>query len=533
MGLNDVNNRFDQLKTSLGIEFGSTRIKAVLIDDKFAPIASGSYDWENRLENGYWTYDIEEVWSGLQTAFKELNHQFKERYGSKLTKIGSIGFSGMMHGYLAFDKNGKQVVPFRTWRNTTTEEASNKLTELFNFNIPHRWSIAHLYQAILNNEEHVKSVEFITTLAGYVHWKLTGEKVIGVGEAAGMFPIDSSEVDYDEQRISQFNSLIEPYKLDWELKSILPKVLSAGEKAGRLTKEGSKLIDPSGNLEEGILFCPPEGDAGTGMVATNSVGQRTGNVSAGTSVFSMIVLEKELSTYYDEIDMVTTPTGKPVAMVHCNNFTTDINAWAKLFGELIESLGFELDKNKLFTTLFEKSLEAEPDGGGLVSCNYYSGEPITGFEEGRPLFVQMPDSVLSLPNFMRTQIYSALATLKLGMDILTTKEDVKVEQLLGHGGFFKTKHVGQQMMSDALKVPVSVMNTAGEGGPWGMALLAAYAKNKETDISLEAYLNSEIFSSEKPYSVSPDKEGVKNFDGFMERFNKLLAVEKTAVKVLN
>lgn len=532
MGQKDVDNRLNQETTSLGIEFGSTRIKAVLIDDQFAPIASGSYDWENRLENGYWTYDLKEVWNGLQKAYKQLTEQVEDQYGVSLTKVGSIGFSGMMHGYLAFDEEGNQLTAFRTWRNTTTEEASNQLTDLFKFNIPHRWSIAHLYQAILNKEEHVEKIDFMTTLAGYVHWKLTGEKVLGVGEAAGMFPIDSDLVDYHENRIQQFNELIKDEAYDWNLKTIMPKVLSAGENAGILSEEGAKLIDPSGQLTSGIALCPPEGDAGTGMVATNSVAERTGNVSAGTSVFSMIVLENELSDYYNEIDMVTTPTGKPTAMVHCNNFTTDINAWAKLFGELVESLGYELDKNKLFTTLFEKALEADPDGGGLVSCNYYSGEPITGFEEGRPLFVQMPDSVLSLPNFMRTQIYSALATLKLGMDILTTKEDVRVDQLLGHGGFFKTEHVGQQLMADALKVPVSVMNTAGEGGPWGMALLAAFLNNKEENQTLEDFLDNRVFSVEEPYSVESNEIGSESFDVFMDRYNKLLNIERTAVESL-
>lgn len=532
MERNKVDNFLNQETTSLGIEFGSTRIKAVLIDDKFAPIASGSYDWENRLENGYWTYDLKEVWIGLQKAYRQLTKQVEDQYGESLTEVGSIGFSGMMHGYLAFDTAGNQLTAFRTWRNTTTEEASNQLTELFKFNIPHRWSIAHLYQAILNKEEHVEKIDFMTTLAGYVHWKLTGEKVLGVGEAAGMFPIDSDSVDYHENKINKFNELIKEESYDWDLKTIMPKVLSAGESAGMLSEEGANLIDPSGQLKSGIALCPPEGDAGTGMVATNSVAERTGNVSAGTSVFSMIVLENELSDYYNEIDMVTTPTGKPTAMVHCNNFTTDINAWAKLFGELIESLGYELDKNKLFTTLFEKALEADSDGGGLVSCNYYSGEPITGFEEGRPLFVQMPDSVLSLPNFMRTQIYSALATLKLGMDILTTKEDVRVDQLLGHGGFFKTKHVGQQLMADALRVPVSVMNTAGEGGPWGMALLAAFLNNNEENQTLEDFLDKRVFSLEEPYSVESNKVGTESFDVFMERYNEMLNIERTAIQSL-
>ncbi|WP_225743859.1 xylulokinase [Marinilactibacillus sp. Marseille-P9653] len=524
------NLTLDQNTLSLGIEFGSTRVKAVLIDDTFAPIASGAYDWENKLVEGYWTYSLDEVWSGLQHAFSELSQNVKNDYDVILTNIGSIGFSGMMHGYLAFDKDEQLLVPFRTWRNTTTDVASKKLTELFEFNIPHRWSIAHLYQAVLNKEEHVQQIDYVTTLAGFVHWKLTGQKVIGVGEAAGMFPIDSHTVDYDRKRIEEFEALSDVQEYDWKLSQVLPEVLTAGSVAGVLSEEGARLLDPSGQLMPGIPLCPPEGDAGTGMVATNAVAERTGNVSAGTSVFSMIVLEEALSSYYEEIDMVTTPTGKPTAMVHCNNFTTDINAWAKLFGELVEVLGLNVDKDQLFTTLFEKSLEADADGGKLMSCNYYSGEPITGLEEGRPLFVQMPDSVLSLPNFMRTQIYSALATLKIGMDILIAKENVQVDQLLGHGGFFRTKYVGQKMMADALKVPVSVMETAGEGGPWGMALLASYLINKEAGQSMESFLNNQVFSIESPNSVEPSVTGSNDFEEFMERYTMMLEVEKTAVK---
>jgi len=517
-------------KLALGIEFGSTRIKAVLIGGGYTPIASGAHDWENRLENGHWTYAIEDVWSGLQDAYKELATEYKNKFGEDLTTIASIGFSGMMHGYLAFDDKDELLVPFRTWRNTTTEEAAEVLSELFKFNIPQRWSIAHLYQAMLNKEEHISKVDFLTTLAGYVHWKLTGEKVLGVGEAAGVFPIDSEAVDYNQSMIDLFEDKTKDDNKTWTLKGILPTVLSAGEKAGTLTEEGARLLDPSGKLEAGSLLAPPEGDAGTGMTATNSVASRTGNVSAGTSVFSMIVLEEELTDYYTEIDMVTTPTGKPVAMVHCNNFTTDINAWAKLFTELIESLGLEVTSEKLFTTLFNKAMEADDDGGKLMSCNYYSGEPITGLEEGRPLFVQMPDSVLSLPNFMRTHIYSALATLKLGMDILVKKENVTVDQLLGHGGFFKTEHVGQQLMADALTIPVSVMSSAGEGGPWGMALLASYLINKEEDQKLEDFLTKEVFSKEKASSVQPTEKGMDNFKNFLERYVEMLLVEKAAVK---
>jgi sugar (pentulose or hexulose) kinase len=519
-------------KLTLGIEFGSTRIKAVLIDELFKPVASGSYEWENKLENGYWTYDLETVWTGLQQAYKALAAEYKELTNETLTKIDAIGFSGMMHGYLPFDKSGTLLTPFRTWRNTTTETAAKELTDLFQFNIPQRWSIAHLHQAVIDNEPHVKQIDFLTTLAGYVHWKLTGRKVLGVGEAAGMFPIDSDSGSYDTTMMDLYEKQTAQSDKSWTLADILPDVLQAGEAAGELTEEGARLIDPSGQLNVGALLCPPEGDAGTGMVATNAVAARTGNVSAGTSVFSMIVLEEALSSYYEEIDMVTTPAGKPTAMVHCNNFTTDINAWARLFKELVESLGLEVSSDKLFNTLFNKALEADADNGGLMSCNYYSGEPITGFEEGRPMFLQMPDSTLSLANFMRTHIYSALATLKLGMDILTLKEQVTVDQLLGHGGFFKTEHVGQQLMADALNVPVSVMESAGEGGPWGMALLASYMISKDENEKLEDFLVVKVFSSQDIDTLKPTEEGNKKFSAFLDRYKDMLEVEKTAVKQL-
>lgn len=519
-------------KYTLGIEFGSTRIKAVLIDELFKPVASGSYEWENKLENGYWTYDLETVWTGLQQAYKALAMEYKEQTSETLTKIDAIGFSGMMHGYLPFDKSGTLLTPFRTWRNTTTETAAKELTDLFQFNIPQRWSIAHLHQAVIDNEPHVKEIDFLTTLAGYVHWKLTGKKVLGVGEAAGMFPIDSDSGSYDMTMIGLYEKQIVQSGKSWKLTDILPEVLQAGDAAGELTEEGARLIDPSGQLNSGALLCPPEGDAGTGMVATNAVAARTGNVSAGTSVFSMIVLEEALSSYYEEIDMVTTPSGKPTAMVHCNNFTTDINAWARLFKELVESLGLEVSSDKLFNTLFKKALEADADNGGLMSCNYYSGEPITGFEEGRPMFLQMPDSTLSLANFMRTHIYSALATLKLGMDILTLKEQVTVDQLLGHGGYFKTEHVGQQLMADALDVPMSVMESAGEGGPWGMALLASYMISKDENEKLEDFLTVKVFSSQDIDTLKPTEEGNKQFSAFLDRYKDMLEVEKTAVKQL-
>lgn len=519
-------------KAALGIELGSTRIKGVLIGPDHAKIASGDFTWENKFEDGNWTFDMEDVWTGLQYVFSELSKEVQEKYGVPLTKVGSIGFSGMMHGYLPFDKEGKQLAAFRTWRNTTTEKAAEVLTELLKFNIPQRWSMAHLYQAILNNENHVGDIDFLTTLAGYVHWKLTGEKVLGVGDASGMFPIDSNTVDYDSGIVKQFDELLAENGLRRGVRDIFPKVLSAGDAAGLLTEAGARLLDPSGTLQAGIPFCAPEGDAGTGMVATNSITEHTGNVSAGTSIFAMIVLEKALSDYYVEIDIVTTPTGKPVAMVHCNNFTSDINAWVALFKEITESLGVQVDMGHLFTTLFKKALEADTDVGGLVNCNYFSGEPITRLEEGRPLMVRMPDSKLSLSNFMRSQIYSALATLKIGMDILTEKERVQIDNILGHGGFFKTEKVGQQLMADAIKVPVSVMSTAGEGGPWGMALLAIYSINKRNGQTLEDYLANYVFASAEIETVEATQEGIASFTNYMERYDAVLKVERTAIDYL-
>lgn len=520
-------------KTALGIELGSTRIKAVLIDHNHTPLVSGEHEWENQLIDGIWTYSMEDVWAGLQAAYRELAEKFEIKHKVKLNTVGSIGFSAMMHGYLPFDKEGNQLVPFRTWRNTITEESSEKLSELFQFNIPQRWSISHLYQAILNDEAHVGNIDFLTTLAGYVHWQLTGEKVLGVGEAAGMFPIDSETVNYNQRMIQQFNELVNEHSYAWKLEDILPTVETAGTHAGQLTEEGAKLLDPTGVLQAGIPFCPPEGDAGTGMVATNSVAEHTGNVSAGTSIFSMVVLEKELSDYYVEIDMVTTPTGKPVAMVHCNNFTSDINDWVGLFKEVMELMNVEVDTNELFTRLYEESLNADLDVGKIVGANYYSGEPITGFEEGRPLLVRMPDSKLTAANFMLSQIYSALATLKIGMDILTKEENVQVDYLLGHGGFFRTENVGQQIMADALNVAVSVMETAGEGGPWGMATLAAYSVNKKEGQSLADYLNTEVFASQQATTLRPEETGVLSFNQYMERYKEMLHVERAAVDHLN
>ena len=532
MGRSDIQQAIESGRTVLGIEFGSTRIKAVLVGEDHMPIASGSHEWENRYENGIWTYSLEDVWTGLQESYRELSHEVLENYHTALTTTGAIGFSAMMHGYMAFDRNGRQLVPFRTWRNTITGQASEQLTELFQFNIPQRWSIAHLCQAILNEEPHVKDVHHLTTLAGYVHWKLTGQKVLGVGEASGMFPIDSRTNDYDERMIRLFNERLEAEDLPWRLRDILPQVLLAGDAAGVLTEEGAKLLDPTGGLEAGIPLCPPEGDAGTGMVATNSVAERTGNVSAGTSVFAMIVLEGALSKVYPEIDMVTTPTGKPVAMVHSNNCTSDLNAWVGLFQEFTETLGVKVSQGRLFELLYQQALQGEADGGGLLAYNYLSGEHITHLEEGRPMFVRTPESRFTLPNFMRVHLFSALGALKIGLDILFEQEQVKIDQVLGHGGFFKTKEVGQKIMAAAMNVPVSVMETAGEGGAWGIALLAAYLLYKAEDEPLEAYLSSKVFSGEKGTTIAPDPGDVAGFAAFMERYKEGLVLERVAVDVL-
>lgn len=519
-------------KTSLGIEFGSTRIKAVLIDETGTPLASGSYEWENQYVNGIWTYALDDVWKGLKECYQELLKDVKTQYDTVITQIGSIGFSAMMHGYLAFDQEDDLLVPFRTWRNTITEEAASKLTKEFNYNIPQRWSIAHLYQAILNKEEHVKDVAFFTTLAGYVHYKLTGRKVLGVGDASGMFPIDTKTGNYDQIMIDKFNSLISGEGFSWKLQDILPEVLTAGVNAGNLTEEGAALLDASGNLKAGIPLCPPEGDAGTGMAATNSVAVRTGNVSAGTSVFAMIVLEKDLTKVYPEIDLVTTPDGALVGMVHCNNCTSDLNAWVNLFDEFADSIGAKVDKNKLFSVLYNKALEGDADCGGLISYNYFSGEPVTGFDEGAPLFVRKADDTFNLANFMRAHLYSSLAALKAGLDLLFKEEDVKVDEMFGHGGLFKTKGVGQRIAAAAMNTSVSVMETAGEGGAWGIALLAAYMSGKKEGQSLQQYLNEHIFVGQTGSSMAPDPKDVEGFEKFMERYMKGLAIEHAAVDTL-
>ena len=530
--MSDVKNTIANGKAVLGIEFGSTRIKAVLVDENNMPIASGDHDWENRLENGVWTYTLEDIWTGLQDCYQKMTEDVKEKYGVAVEKLAAIGFSAMMHGYLAFDKEGNLLVPFRTWRNTITQEASEALTKVFNFHVPQRWSIAHLYQAILNGEEHVPQVDFFTTLDGYIHWQLTGEKVLGVGSASGMFPIDSSIKDYDKAMIQKFDELVAPKGFPWKLEHLLPKVLLAGDKAGVLTEEGAKKLDPTGTLQAGCPLCPPEGDAGTGMVATNSVKQRTGNVSAGTSVFAMIVLEKALKRMHEEIDMVTTPSGDAVAMVHCNNCTSDLNAWVNIFKEFAESFGIDVDMNKLFGTLYNKALEGDKDCGGLLAYNYFSGEHITGFEEGRPMFVRTPDSKFSLANFMRANLYTSLGALKVGLDILLKEEEVAIDRITGHGGLFKTKGVGQKILAAAMDATVSVMKTAGEGGAWGIALLASYMVNKDAGEALEDYLQNKVFGGDEGEKMDPDPEDVKGFDEFIKRYRAGFPIERAAVDAL-
>ena len=530
--MSNVKEVIESGRAVLGIELGSTRIKAVLIGEDHAPIASGDHEWENRLENGNWTYSLDDIWSGLRDSYKNLAADVKARYGVTLKKIGSIGFSAMMHGYMAFDKDGELLVPFRTWRNSTTGPAAEKLTELFQYNIPLRWSIAHLYQAVLNGEDHVKDVAYFTTLSGYIHWKLTGEKALGIGDASGMFPIDIEKKDFNEEMIQKFDELTADRNYPWKLRDIMPKVMTAGETAGTLTEEGARLLDESGSLEAGILLCPPEGDAGTGMAATNSVAQRTGNVSAGTSVFAMIVLEKELKKVYPEIDLVTTPDGSLVAMVHANNCTSDLNAWVGIFREFAESFGIEVDMNKLFGTLYNKALEGDVDCGGLLSYGYLSGEFITGVDEGRPLFVRSPESRFNLANFMRVNLFTALGAIKAGMDLLLKEEDVAIDSILGHGGLFKTKGVGQRILAAAINAPVSVMETAGEGGPWGMALLAAYMLNKADGESLKDYLADKVFEGNAGSRMEPDARDVEGYEVFIERYKKGVAIEKEAIRSL-
>lgn len=518
----------DMKECVLGIELGSTRIKAVLLDGRHTPIATGSYEWENQYENGIWTYSMDAVTAGLRACYADIKRDVREKFGVTLTSVGAIGISGMMHGYLPFDAEGNQLAKFRTWRNTVTGEAAARLTSLFGFNIPQRWSIAHLYQAILNGEEHVSRVARLTTLAGHVHYLLTGEHVTGIGEASGMFPVDSQTLDYDENMVRTFDSV---HGQPWKLRDILPRVLPAGTCGGYLTPDGARFLDPEGDLLAGIPLAPCEGDAGTGMTATNSVRPRTGNVSAGTSVFALLVTERPLGVHR-EINMVTTPDGAPVALVHGSNCTSDINAWVGLLGEFATAIGADIDRGELFTLLFNKALEGEPDCGGLVSFNYFSGEAITGLDAGRPLFLRTPDARLTLANFMRTHLLSALSTLKLGLDMLKKEEDVKVDKLYAHGGFFKTPGVGQRLLSAAVGAPVSVMETAGEGGPYGMALLCAYMLYRQPGESLADYLDNRVFADASSTTVTADETDVAGFAKFLDAYVAALPVERKAVEVL-
>ena len=516
-------------KTALGIEFGSTKIKAVLLTESFTQVASGSHDWESSYENGLWTYPLDAVWDGLRDCYRKLADDVQKQYGLELTKIGCIGVSAMMHGYLPFDQNGKLLVPFRTWQNTSTGAAAAELSELFHFNIPQRWSISHLYQAVLNGEEHVKDIAYLTTLAGYVHWQLTGQKVLGVDDASGMFPIDSSTNDYDAGMLSIFDQRISS-RYSWKLKELLPRVLLAGENAGILTESGAKKLDPSGKLEARIPFCPPEGDAGTGMVATNSIAMRTGNVSAGTSIFSMVVLERPLKNHYPEIDMVTTPTGMPVAMVHCNNCTNDMNTWAELLNEFAEMMGIPAGLDSIYPKFYRKALEGDPDCGGLLLYNYLAGEPIAGITEGRPMLIRSPGSRFTLANFCRVNLYATLVTLKIGMDLLAN-ENVTVERLTGHGGLFRHAGAGAKFLSAALDTSVSTMETAAVGGPYGMALLAAYAMEKDGAEKLEDFLSNRVYAETKVSTTQPDPVDVKGFKTFLEHYKAGLDAEKAAAKL--
>ena len=518
--------------TVLGIELGSTRIKGVLLDRNHKMLAQGGFSWENRLENGIWTYHLDEVWQGLQSCFAELKANVKKDYDVELENIGAIGISAMMHGYLVFDEENRLLAPFRTWRNTMTDEAVSVLVKEFDYQIPQRWSIAHLYQSVLEDHTYLKNVRYMATLAGYVHWMLTGEKVLGADEASGMFPIDIDTKDFDEGMLKKFDALVADKSYPWKLKEILPKVLLAGETAGVLTEEGAKLLDPTGGLKAGIPLCPPEGDGGTGMVATNSVKVRTGNVSAGTSVFSMIVLEKKLSRVYPEIDLVTTPDGNLVAMVHCNNCTSDLNSWVAIFKDFCDTFGVAMDMDTLYGGLYRKALEGDKDCGGLLAYNYFSGEHITHFSEGRPLFVREPNSIFNLANFMRTHLYTSLGAMKVGNDLLVENEGVTVECIYGHGGLFKTEGVGQKMMAAALNTPVSVMESAGEGGAWGIAVLAAYMQWKEEKEQLSDYLANKVFADAKSTTIAPDPEDVAGFQVFIERYKKGLAIEQAAVENL-
>jgi sugar (pentulose or hexulose) kinase len=516
-------------KTFLGIELGSTRIKSVLIDEDYKPVASGGYGWENRLENGIWTYNLEDAWIGLRASFQDLNRAVEAKYGILLEKVGAIGISGMMVGYLVFDRDGRQLTPFRTWRNTITEEASRRLTDLFKFNIPQRWSIAHLYQSMLNGERHVKDIAFLTALAGYIHWQLTGEKVVALGDASGILPVDQRTCDYDARMVEQFNQLLPDFGISWKLPDILPQARLAGTDAGVLTEAGAKLLDPSGKLQPGIPLCPPEGDGITGMVATNSVAPGTANISAGTSIFTLIILNEMIENVHPDIEFLATPEGRPAAMVHASTCTSDLDAWVGLFREFKDLLGADVDDSRLFEVLYNAGLEGEPDAGGLLAYNYLAGEHLTRFEEGRPLFVRHPNSRFTLANFMRAHLYAALATFRVGLDHLLIQEGVKITRVLGHGGFFKTEGVGQRIMAAVMNAPVSVMETAGEGGAWGIAVLAAYLRQRNVGESFEDFLSNRVFDDFSGKTLTPDPTDVQGFAEFMERFKAGLSIERAAV----
>jgi sugar (pentulose or hexulose) kinase len=516
----------------LGIEFGSTRIKASLIAPDTTSLASGSHAWENQLKDGIWTYDMADVWGGLADCYASLVQDVRARYALDLTNVAAMGFSGMMHGYVVLDLEGKLLVPFRTWRNNITGRACAELTPLLDFAVPQRWSVAHLYQSILEGQPHVSRIAHLTTLAGYVHWQLTGEHTMGVGEASGLFPIDPETGDFDAARMAKFEALIAPCKLGWQFRDVLPAVLPAGRPAGKLTAQGARLLDPSGKLRAGIPLCPPEGDAGTGMVATNAVRPRSGNVSAGTSVFAMIVLEKSLSRVHEEIDIVLTPDGKPVAMAHSNNGSSDLDAWIALFGQVAKALGGEVTLDDLYGKLLPLAAQGDPNAGGLLSINYVSGEHMTGFTEGRPLFVRKHDSQFTLENFVRAMLFASLCAMRTGMNILTEEEGVVIEGIRGHGGFFKGGDTGQRMMAAALNVPVSIPATAGEGGAWGMAVLASYMLRSDATQSLPDYLDERIAGSIGT-PVNPDPSDVKGFAEFFARHQKGLAIEREAVKALS
>ncbi|MCL2425721.1 MAG: FGGY-family carbohydrate kinase [Oscillospiraceae bacterium] len=520
------------MKVFLGIELGSTRIKAVAIDQSGKPLASGGFDWENRFENSVWTYRLEDAWHGIRESLTLLFADYREKHNGYMPEIGGMGVSAMMHGYLVFDKDYNQLTDFRTWRNTMTEVAANRLTDLFKFKIPQRWSIAHIYHAVSAKESHINDVKYLTTLAGYIHYKLTGENVVGTGEASGMFPLDNNTGYYDLNKVKQYEELVAEYNLPWKITDVLPKVLVAGENAGYLTEEGAKLLDPTGNIKPGVPLCPPEGDAGTGMVATNTIVPGTGNISAGTSIFAILVLEDALKKFHKDIDILASPSGKPAVMVHCINGTGDLDGWMNMFADMLTQMGKNPDMTELYRTLYNAALKGDSDAGGLVSVNYLAGEYRTGFSEGRPLVARTPDSKFTVENFMRTLLLSTVATVRIGIEPLIVEEEIELSKIVGHGGFFKTAVVGQKLMAGALNIPVAVMETAGDGGAWGVALLAAYSVVKDGNETLEDFLNEKIFADSKVSIIEPDSSDVDGFNVYLERYRAALHVERAAVENL-